>query len=248
MAPIPEPEGLRLQLYLARSGVASRRQAESLILAGRVSINGRTVTELGSRALPGDEVRFDGRLLSLEERKVWILLNKPEGYLSSMSDPEGRRLAVDLLKDSIPERVYNVGRLDQWSSGLLLFTNDGDLARSLTHPSCGIEKEYEVMSDAILPPEFFREFRRGVEVEGVLYRATRLEQKGEREASIVLVEGKNREIRRVLSHYGIRALALRRVRIGPLILGDLPPGGFREMETGEVETLRKLAAGDKSGI
>lgn len=212
-----------------------------MILSGRVAVNGKLVTELGSKAYPGDEVSLDGKILSLEERKVYLLLNKPEGYLSTMADPQGRKLAVELLGDAVTERVYNVGRLDQWSSGLLLFTNDGELARRLSHPSCGIEKEYVVRSDDILPPEFFREFRRGIEVEGVLYKASRLERLGEREASIVLVEGKNREIRRVLAHYGIRALSLCRVRIGPLGLDKLAPGKYRPLTPSEIEALQALS-------
>lgn len=224
---------IRLQLWLARAGVASRRQAERLIAEGRVSVNGAVVTEPGSKALLTDDVRLDGKALALETRLVYVLLNKPAGYISAMSDTEERRLAADLLDPAISERVYNVGRLDQWSRGLLLFTNDGELARRLGHPSCGVEKEYEVLADAPLPPGFFVEFTRGVLVEGVLYKAHRVDRVDARRARIILVEGKNREIRRVLAHYGRKALSLRRVRVGPLLLDDLPEGASRELSEKE---------------
>jgi 23S rRNA pseudouridine2605 synthase len=238
--PNKEPEGgpLRLQLFLARAGVASRRQAEGIILAGRVTVNGTKVTELGSKVSPGDEVRLDGKRLELEEGQVYLLLNKPAGYLSSMADPEGRRLAVDLLGPEIKQRIYNVGRLDQWSRGLLLFTNDGELARRLSHPSCGLKKEYEVTTDLPLPPEFFREFRAGVDIEGVVYKAQAVEKIDAWHAVVVLVEGKNREIRRVLEHYGIRALSLTRIAFGPLRIEGLEEGRYRELSPAEVAALR----------
>jgi 23S rRNA pseudouridine2605 synthase len=239
-APNREPDvgPLRLQLWLARAGVASCRQAESLILAGRVSVNGEVVTELGTKADLDAEVRVDGARVSLSARKVYLLLNKPAGYISSMSDPEGRKLACELLPAGLAERVYNVGRLDQWSSGLLLFTNDGDLARRLSHPSCGLEKEYEVLADAPLPEAFFRGFIDGVSIDQVTYKAVSVSRTGERRARIVLVEGKNREIRRVLEHFGRKAISLRRVRIGPVVIDGLGSGETRELTRPEVERLQ----------
>lgn len=221
--------------------MASRRASEELILAGRVSVNGKVVQELGSRARLEDEVRLDGKLLSLEERKRYILLHKPRGYLSSMSDPQGRPLAIDLLKPAIPERVYNVGRLDEWSSGLLLFTNDGELAARLGHPSGGIDKEYLVSTDLDIPEAFFSEFRAGLSIEGERYAALRAERLGPRQARVVLLEGKNREIRRVLERFGLKALKLCRVRLGPLELGSLEPGRFRELEPRELEALKQYS-------
>ena len=147
-------DGIRLQAFLAHAGVASRRACEAIILDGRVSINGAVSSKLGVRVMPGDAVRLDGRPVGPEGRKRYILLNKPAGYLSAMSDPEGRPLAAELLK-GVRERVYNVGRLDQWSSGLLLFTNDGEFASILVHPSGGVEKEYEIIADADLEDDFF---------------------------------------------------------------------------------------------
>jgi 23S rRNA pseudouridine2605 synthase len=234
---IPASEGVRLQAYLAHAGVASRRACERLILEGRVAINGSRASELGVRVKSGDSVSLDGKPLEPEGRKRYIILNKPAGYLSAMSDPEGRPLAADLLK-GVEERVYNVGRLDQWSSGLLLFTNDGELASLLVHPSGGIEKEYEIDADGPLGEDFFDAFRRGMEIDGVVYRAAFAQRTGKLSARVILIEGKNREIRRVLEHFGRKALRLKRVRIGSIALGELPEGSFRELSMTEIESLR----------
>jgi 23S rRNA pseudouridine2605 synthase len=230
-------DGLRLQAFLAHAGVASRRACEKIILDGRVTINGQVASELGVRVKPGDTVALDGRPVGAEERKRYILLNKPAGYLSAMQDPEGRPLAASLLK-GVEERVYNVGRLDQWSSGLLLFTNDGGLAFTLVHPSGGIEKEYYVETDAPLSEDFFTLFRSGIEVEGLTYRALAVDRMGPNSARIILVEGKNREIRRVLEHFGRRPRVLRRIRIGPLTIGDMGEGTFRDLSEAEIDSLR----------
>jgi 23S rRNA pseudouridine2605 synthase len=230
-------EGIRLQAYLAHAGVASRRACERIILEGRVTINGITSAELGVRVRLGDAVALDGRPIGAEGRKRYILLNKPAGYLSAMQDPEGRPLAVSLLR-GVEERVYNVGRLDQWSSGLLLFTNDGDLTYLLVHPSGGVEKEYYVVADAPLEEDFFIAFRAGVEIDGVEYRAHSIERAGPDSARVTLVEGKNREIRRVMERFGRRPKILRRVRIGCLTIGEMGEGSFRDLSATEVEQLR----------
>jgi 23S rRNA pseudouridine2605 synthase len=219
--------------------VASRRASEDIIRSGRVTVNGEAVTELGSRARLDDDVRLDGKRLALESEKRYLLLNKPSGYISTMSDPAGRPLAVELLKPYVKERVYNVGRLDEWSSGLLIFTNDGELAALLGHPSGGVDKEYEVVTSVDIPDEFFIEFRAGLTIEGERYVALEAERKGPKGARIVLLEGKNREIRRALDHFGLRAKSLRRTRIGPLRLGDLPEGRFRELSPREIDELKK---------
>jgi 23S rRNA pseudouridine2605 synthase len=202
-------------------------------------VNGRVVTELGTKVSAEDLVCLDGSRLGLEEKLRYIILNKPAGYLSSMEDPEGRKLAADLLAD-IPERVYNVGRLDLWSSGILIFTNDGELARALSHPSSGVEKEYELSTDSPIPTDFLIAFRKGVEIEGVVYKAKVARRTGEKSARIVLVEGKNREIRRVAEHFGLRTLGLCRVRIGKLELAGLPVGFHRDLSPEEVAGLKAL--------
>jgi 23S rRNA pseudouridine2605 synthase len=233
-----EAAGPRLQAYLARAGVASRRACERLILEGRVSVDGAVVSKLGTRVPSGALVALDGSPVRPEARLRYLLLNKPPGYLSAMSDPEGRPLAADLLKGSVEERVYNAGRLDQWSSGLLVFTNDGELASLLLHPSGGIEKEYEIDADGPLPDSFFEGFRRGARIDGVAYRALEAVRTGPARARVVLVEGRNREIRRVLEYFGRKAIVLRRVRIGPIPIGDLPEGSFRDLSADEVAALK----------
>jgi len=230
-------DGMRLQVFMAHSGVASRRACERIILDGRVRINGKVASELGVRVKDGDRVELDGRLLGIEDRKRYILLNKPAGYLSAMQDLAGRPLAVSLLR-GVEERVYNVGRLDQWSSGLLLFTNDGELAYLLVHPSGGIEKEYFVVADSPLGDDFFAAFRDGLEIDGVAYRALSAMRAGPDSARITLVEGKNREIRRVLEYFGKRPRILTRIRIGSLSIGEMGEGSFRDLSEAEVAALR----------
>ncbi len=232
---------MRLHAFIARSGAASRRAAERMIAEGRVRVNGETVTEMGRSWNPGDRVELDGRALELETRKVHVLLYKPAGYLCSSSDPEGRKLALDLLREEFRERLYNVGRLDQWSSGLILFTNDGEFARAMSHPSSGIEKEYLVEAVDPLPEGFLESFEKGIRAGGETYRAVSARARGERGADIVLVEGKNREIRRVFEAAGIRIKALERVRIGHLGLGGLAPGAYRILDGDEVAGLMGLA-------
>jgi 23S rRNA pseudouridine2605 synthase len=239
---------VRLQVFLAHGGVASRRASEKLILEGRVQVNGRTVTALGEKVAPGDSVCLDGVPVSAEEQRRYLLLNKPPEYLCSSSDPQGRPLALSLLPREIPERLYNVGRLDYQSCGLVIFTNDGDFAARVSHPSSGIEKEYFIEAAGPVPDDFIRSFREGVAVEGVRYQARKIERVGRRALKVVLVEGKNREIRRVFSHFHLHPNLLRRVRIGPVRLGDLPEGESRpltEAEINALETIQPRKAGER---
>ena len=227
---------LRLQAFLAQAGVASRRACEKLITAGRVRINGSLAT-IGQSVIPGDDVELDGRKIEPGERLRYILLNKPPGFLSTMSDDRDRPIAAALLGTAVPERVYNVGRLDQWSSGILVFTNDGALAKILIHPSGEVDKEYIVSTDLPIPAGFADSFMKGIEMEGETHRALSVEMVDERTMKVVLVEGRNREIRRVLEHFGLRAMSLRRIRLGPISLGDLAEGSFRELSETEVQAL-----------
>ncbi|HEY9055377.1 MAG TPA: pseudouridine synthase [Rectinemataceae bacterium] len=229
-------ETKRLQAYMASCGIGSRRACEKLIKSGKVRVNGQPAL-LGSSVGPEDAVVYEGKILRPETRLRYIILNKPRGFVSSMADEKGRPVAASLLGVGIPERVYNVGRLDQWSSGLLLFTNDGELARILVHPSGGIDKEYIVKSDKPLPRGLAESFERGLELGNETLRALEAELIGDTTLRVVLLEGKNREIRRVLEHYGLRTLSLRRVRLGPIHLGDLPEGAYRELDPQEVVAL-----------
>jgi 23S rRNA pseudouridine2605 synthase len=224
-------------VFLARGGAASRRASERFILEGRVQVNGKTVTALGEKVAPGDEVRLDGVPVRAEKQRRYLLLNKPPEYLCSSSDPQGRPLALSLLPRDIPERLYNVGRLDYRSSGLVIFTNDGDFAAAIGHPRAGIEKEYLVEAVGPIPDEFIRSFGDGITIEGIRYRARRIERVGRRGLKVVLVEGKNREIRRVFSHFHLHSSLLRRVRIGPVCLGDLPEGAARPLADAEIRAL-----------
>ena len=197
------PDGLeRLQAFLAHAGVASRRASEKIILDGRVSVNGTVITELGSKVGPGDKVCVDGKEVHAEESKRYVLLNKPVGYVCSMSDEKGRPVAADLLKEKYSERLYNVGRLDMFSCGLIIFTNDGDFAKILSHPSAEIEKEYVVDTSLPLPRGLDQDFEKGMRVEGVFYKAKSARELNSHRMAVVLIEGKNREIRRVFESRG----------------------------------------------
>ena len=233
---------VRLQVYLAHAGVASRRAAEKLIAEGRVTVNGRQVTVPGEKVLPGDEVCFDGQPVKTESRLLYLVLNKPPLYISSSSDPQGRPLALDLLPPC-PERLYSVGRLDYRSSGLILFTNDGNFAAHAGHPSAEIEKEYLVESTVPIPDRAVEEFARGVIVEGILYRAREIEKTGRKSLRVVLVEGKNREIRRVFSHFRLHAEKLQRVRVGPVRLGELKEGESRPLTKEELSCFMNTGGG-----
>lgn len=235
-----ENKPVRLQVYLARCGVASRRSCEKLISEGRICVNGIVVTEPGSKVSSGDAVSFDGKVLSPEEKKVYVLLNKPEGFVCSQKDEKSRPVALDLLKDKYPLRLYNVGRLDMYSRGAIIFTNDGDFAAKLSHPSSEIEKEYLVETSYPLPEGLAEKFTKGVRVEGVFYRAKQAKVINSHKMSIVLVEGKNREIRRVFKDFGAAIRSLKRVRIGNLLLGNLKEGESRELTKVEVENLLKI--------
>lgn len=233
-------ESIRLQAFLARCGVASRRACEKIISDGRVSVNGNIVTQLGTKVLASDTILLDGKKISLEKRKLYILMNKPAGLVCSQSDEKGREVAVSLLKKKYSERLYNVGRLDMYSRGAILFTNDGDFAAKLSHPSSQIEKEYLVETSYPLPEGLAEKFKKGIRVEGIFYRAKEAEVVNSHKMKIVLVEGKNREIRRVLTDAGAAIKSLRRVRIGNINLSDLPEGEFRELSSQEVSGLLKL--------
>lgn len=237
-----EKDLMRLQVYLAHAGVASRRASEEVISSGRVKVNGTVVTEMGAKVSVNDSIEVDGKLISLEESKRYVVLNKPEGYVCSSSDEKGRQVAADLLKEKYSERLYNVGRLDMFSRGIILFTNDGDFAARLSHPSSEIEKEYIVVSTQDIPDELPVNFQKGIRIENVFYRAKLVEKINDRKCRIILVEGKNREIRKVFESFNVPVRSLTRVRIGNVNLNQLPPGESRDLSQAEVSSLLSLCS------
>ena len=233
---------MRLQVYLAHAGVASRRACEAIIAAGRVSVNGIAVTGMGSKVAPEDIVHLDGKPVYPETRKCYVLLNKPAGFVCTLSDEKGRPTAADLLKEAYSERLYNIGRLDMFSSGAILFTNDGDFSAKIEHPSAQIEKEYLIETTQDFPPELLTRFQRGIRVDGIFYKCRSAAAVNRRKMRIVLVEGKNREIRRVLEHFNCTIKRLMRVRIGNLQLGTLKAGEYRDLTAQERQTLLALVS------
>ena len=230
-------KNIRLQVFLSHAGIASRRAAEEIISQGRVSVNGVKVTSQGCKVEDGDIVLFDGKPVQPENRLLYIALNKPSGYICTSSDPQERPLALSLLPSTISERLYNVGRLDYQSCGLIFFTNDGSFANRLGHPSSGLEKEYIVEATGIIPDSVPDAFNNGITIEDVYYKAKTAEKTGRKSLRIVLVEGKNREIRRVFSHFHLHPSLLRRVRIGNVLLGNLEEGKSRALTEKEVGCL-----------
>ena len=233
---------MRLQVYLAHAGVASRRACEKIIAEGRVSVNGTLVTGMGNKVRTGDTVLLDGKPVHPEARKCYVLLNKPAGFVCTLSDEKGRPTAAALLKETYSERLYNIGRLDMFSSGAILFTNDGDFAAKIEHPSAQIEKEYVIETTQDFPPELLTRFERGIRVDGIFYKCRSAAAINRRKLRIVLVEGKNREIRRVLDSFNCTIKRLVRVRIGSLELGTLKAGEFRDLTAKERQAMLELAA------
>jgi 23S rRNA pseudouridine2605 synthase len=229
---------IRLQVYLSHAGVASRRAAETIITDGRVTVNGNIVTGMGSRVAPDDIVCVDGKRVLPEAHKRYVLLNKPTGYVCSLSDEKGRQTASDLLRDAYAERLYNIGRLDMYSSGAILFTNDGQFASKVGHPSAQIEKEYIVEASLPFSNAVIDSFTRGVRIENVFYKCSLAERLSARKLRVVLIEGKNREIRKVLDYFNIRVKSLTRIRIGSVSLETLQAGQFRNLTQAEIDELQ----------
>jgi 23S rRNA pseudouridine2605 synthase len=239
--------GERLQKVLAQAGIASRRASEDLIVEGRVTVNGQVVTRLGTKVDPRrDVITVDGRKLPrLKDKLVYVILNKPRHVLSAASDERGRTTVTDLV--DVPERIYPVGRLDLQSEGLILLTNDGDLAKKLTHPSHTVEKEYQVLVVGNPSTETLSRWRRGgIEIEGrPAGRAVVEKMHVEGDTTwlkVVLTEGRKRQIREVAEALGHPVRKLIRVRIGPIELGRLKPGRWRHLSPAEIQRLKQAAA------
>lgn len=246
--PVPSgPE--RLQKVLAGAGVGSRRQCEELIVEGRVEVDGQVVTELGTRVDPASQqIRLDGVMLR-QPKMVYYAVNKPPGMVCTNRDPSGRARVIDLLP-KVEQRLFTVGRLDLNSEGLIILTNDGDLANRLTHPRYGVRKTYRVLVAGHPDREITAQLRHGVRLAEGLAKVTGVSIKRRQKQStileMVLEEGRNREIRRVLAKVGHKVLLLVRVAVGPVKLGELAPGQYRQLTANEVASLRQATYGGKS--
>ena len=241
----------RLQKILSTAGIASRRAAESYITDGRVSVNGETLTELGSKADPEtDDIRVDGRRIKVASRRLYLLLYKPRGYIATRSDPQGRPTVIDLLaKGGVRDYVYPVGRLDYESEGLILLTSDGDLAARLTHPSHEVEREYHVKVLGVPDDHDLERLSKGIVIDGrrtlpaevKLLKVMPGSEADHATLSIVVKEGRNRQVRNMCEAIGHPVDRLRRVRIGPITDERIRPGEFRELDAKEIAALRRAA-------
>ena len=234
---------MRLQKYLALSGVASRRSAEKMIADGRVTVDGEVITELGVQVDIGQDIRVDGKLVTPEPEKKYIMYHKPAGEVTTASDPEGRATVLDKFRD-YPVRLYPVGRLDYDSEGLLLLTNDGDLTERMLHPSMEVEKTYLARVSNELTPAEARRLEMGVMVDGRKTARAKVKILGFKglytDILVTIHEGRNRQVRKMVEQVGHQVVMLRRIRFGPLKLEDLPRGMWRELTEEELRELSRL--------
>lgn len=248
----------RLQKILSQAGVASRRTAEALIAQSRVMVNGTTVTELGTKADPDtDDIRVDGRRVKLQQRRRYILLYKPRGYITTRSDPQRRPTVIDLLtRGGVTEYVYPVGRLDYDSEGLLLVTSDGDLAAKLTHPRHGVDREYHVRVRGVPDEHDIGRLEKGLVLDGrrtapanvTLEKIIDAESGQQGVLSFVIREGRNRQVRDMCDAIGHPVVRLERTRIGPITDPKIRPGEFRDLDAREIAALQRAAAGERTAV
>lgn len=234
---------MRLQKYLALSGVASRRTAEKMIADGRVSVDGEVITEMGVQVEIGQDIRVDGKLVTPEPEKKYIMYHKPAGEVTTASDPEGRATVLDKFRD-YPVRLYPVGRLDYDSEGLLLLTNDGDLTERMLHPSQEVEKTYLARVSNELTTAEARRLEMGVMVDGRKTARAKVKILGFKglytDILVTIHEGRNRQVRKMVEQVGHQVVMLRRIRFGPLKLNDLPRGMWRELTEEEMRELSRI--------
>lgn len=237
---------IRLQKWLSEAGFCSRRQGENLIRAGRVSVNGRAVAVLGTKIDPHlDAVAVDGKPVTASTRKIYLALHKPVGYVTSCRHP-GEKLVLDLV--DLPERIFPIGRLDKDSTGLLLMTNDGPLHHFLSHPSFSHEKEYDVSVDRAIGDGELAYMARGMPLQGVRTRPAKVVRISDTAFRIVLREGRNRQIRRMVRKVGHQVVALKRIRIAHILLGDLAVGRWRQLTHTEIRQLIQALPGNDHAV
>jgi 23S rRNA pseudouridine2605 synthase len=238
-----DDDSIRLNKFIANAGVCSRREADEMIAAGVVTVNGLVVTSLGTKVKRTDNVNYGGEGLKLE-KNVYLLLNKPKDFITTMDDPEERKTVMYLVKNACKERIFPVGRLDRNTTGLLLFTNDGDLAKKLTHPKHGLKKIYHVLLDTDVAKEHLETLKKGVELEDGYAKADEIEYVGtgidRKQIGVELHIGKNRIVRRMFEHFGYKVKTLDRVYFAGLTKKDLPRGRYRFLEPEEVRMLKML--------
>ena len=240
--PTVTPAEVRLNKYIADAGICSRRNADMYISSGNVTVNGEVMTTLGYRVKPTDEVRFDGKLLS-SEKKEYILLNKPKGFITTTNDEKGRKTVMDLVANATNARILPVGRLDRATTGLLLLTNDGELTKKLTHPTHGVRKIYHVILDRKLDYKDFMKVQDGLELEDGLIEVDEISyvnDKPKNEIGIKIHNGRNRIVRRIFEHLGYQVEKLDRVVFAGLTKKDLPRGHWRRLTQQEVINLRNM--------
>ena len=234
---------MRLQKYLASCGVASRRASEKMITEGRVSVDGIVITEMGTKVEEGQIVRVDGKPVTPEAKKYYVMYHKPAGEVTTVQDPEGRATVLDRFRD-FPARLYPVGRLDYDSEGLLLLTNDGELTERMLHPSREVDKVYLARVSNVVTPEEARRLERGVMVDGRLTSHAKAKilstQNLFTDMLITIHEGRNRQVRKMVEQIGHQVVMLRRIRFGPLKLGDLPRGMWRPLTDDELAQIKEL--------
>ena len=233
---------MRLQKYLAMANVASRRASEKIIADGRVKVNGKTVTQLGTKVCNDDTIEVDGKKIQLEKKKYYIMLNKPSGYVTTASDEFGRNTVLDLISD-INGRIYPVGRLDADTEGLLILTNDGDFAYTLSHPKHNVEKTYLAYVNGVPDRVALTRLENGVLIDGVRTRKAKADilevGKNSSVVEIKIKEGRNRQVRKMLEEVGHRVMHLQRVAISTVTLGNLPLGKWRHLAEAEIKILTK---------
>lgn len=231
---------IRLNRYISNAGVCSRRDADKLIRDGLVTVNGQVIAEMGYKVSLSDEVRYNGKLLN-PERKVYLLLNKPRGYVTTLDDPHAGRTVMQLVANACPERIYPVGRLDTQTTGVLLFTNDGELARKLTHPGYEKKKIYHVHLDRDFRPDDLEKLRNGIELDDGFIAADAIEMidpKDARQVGIEIHSGRNHIVRRMFNHLDYQVVKLDRVLFAGLTKKDLPRGRYRFLTEREINFLK----------
>lgn len=237
-----ESDEIRLNKYIANSGICSRREADTFISTGSATVNGKIITEMGYKVKPGDEVRFDDVLIS-PEAKRYVLLNKPKNYITTMSDERNRKTVMELIHRSTKERIYPVGRLDRETTGLLLFTNDGDMAKKLTHPKHNVKKLYHVTLDRKLSMADLHKIAENFVLDGKMVfvdKVSYIENKPKFEVGIEIHSGRNRIVRRIFEHFGYKVVKLDRVIFAGLTKKNLGRGVWRHLTEQEVNNLKMI--------